>query len=373
MNIVISGGNYANKGAQAMLYIALNECIKRFPNENYILQLPEGFFKVASIDGLDSLADNLRTFSKKEKLRNMISVYKSADIMIDISGYELASKLGTYPCLRYLFKIGLSRMFGTKVYLMPQSFGPFNFEGAKKGFMMHLIKKYMKYPQVCYAREQEGADMLLKASPKAKIVRSNDLVLQNNEIEFMLEKISTNEQIANIKKPCVAVIPNNRLSEQCGKDKAFATYEKAILKLRELGYSVCLLCHSNGDMKTCQSIKEIFMDYDDVVLVDKILSCFEYQVAVRSFDFIIAGRYHSIVHAYKECVPAIALGWAVKYEELLAKFDQAQYSVNVKNDDANAIVEKIDGMAQNRKAYAEQIKTTLKDIQQENCFDIIKA
>lgn len=49
-SIIISGGNFVNKGAEAMLFIAVNECLKRFPVASCFLQLPEAIVKVKSMD-----------------------------------------------------------------------------------------------------------------------------------------------------------------------------------------------------------------------------------------------------------------------------------------------------------------------------------
>lgn len=370
MSIVISGGNFDNKGAQAMLFIAVNECEKRFPGESYILQLPKGFYTVHSVAELEELdrhhsADNV----KQSKILQMIKKYRQADVMIDISGYELSSKLGLYPCLRYLFKIALSKWCGVKVYLMPQSFGPFEFKGIEKVLMTCLIKKYMSYPSICFAREKEGMEALKTIAPNVNVVPSNDLVLQNKAIESFLTLISADSIISDLKTPCVALIPNGRLSEQCGREKSFACYKEAIEIGIANGYTVYLLSHSNGDLNLCKEIKDDYKNEQNVVIVDKVLSCFEYQAVVKRFDFIIAGRYHSIVHAYKECIPAIALGWASKYVELLKIFKQENFAINVKNYESGVVSELFSRMEEMHNFYSKEIQEKLNEVQKNCCFD----
>lgn len=154
--IIISGGNFVNKGAEAMLYVTVNECVTRFKGCICIVQLPEGFFEVQSIEDLHALSNKKRADgrSKIKKLVAMIKSYARADMMLDISGYELCSKLGKYPTMRYLFKIALCKWTKTKAVLMPQSYGPFDYGGKSKYIIQYLIYRYLKYPLVCFAREK---------------------------------------------------------------------------------------------------------------------------------------------------------------------------------------------------------------------------
>lgn len=58
MRILISGGNFINKGAEAMLFASFVECKKMFADVQFILQLPNGFCKVETIDDLVRLSNN---------------------------------------------------------------------------------------------------------------------------------------------------------------------------------------------------------------------------------------------------------------------------------------------------------------------------
>ena len=101
------------KGAEAMLYVTANECFTRFDGCICSVQLAEGFFEIRSLEDLNRLANSsvkkMQSSGKMKKLIAMLEEYKRADLMLDISGYELCSKLGNYPTLRYLFKIALCK------------------------------------------------------------------------------------------------------------------------------------------------------------------------------------------------------------------------------------------------------------------------
>lgn len=58
MIILISGGNFINKGAEAMLFASFVECKNMFADAQFILQLPNGFRKVNKIEDLVRLSNN---------------------------------------------------------------------------------------------------------------------------------------------------------------------------------------------------------------------------------------------------------------------------------------------------------------------------
>ena len=77
------------------------------------------------------------------------------------------------------------------------------------------------------------------------------------------------------------------------------------------------------------------------------LNCLEYDLLIRHFDFIIASRYHALVHAYKQKVPCIAIGWSEKYNNLLDILKQDRYMIDAKKFNKEELFKKIDIMLQN--------------------------
>lgn len=363
-----------NKGAEAMLFITAYECFSRFSDCICVVQLPQGFAEIRTLEELYELSKNgipsSRNVNKLDKLKTMIKIYREANLMIDISGYELCSKLGNYPSLRYLFKIALSKWMRTDVVLMPQSYGPFAYEGGLKTVIPQLIRRYLKYPLICFARERESAALLKKVAPSAQIQLSTDLVLQNTTI---LRAVETIVELPSryIPEHSVAVVVNRRLYEQYGEDIVKESFHLIISELLNRKRTVFLLCHAIDDLSICQEIKSSFSENSAVVMIDTVLSCFAFEVMARSFDYIVAARYHSIVHAYKECTPCIALGWAVKYQELLEVMGQQDYLVQIGSANSGEIIAAINKMEAESKVERKRIASRLKTIQDKNCFDIL--
>lgn len=146
-NIIITGGELFNKGAQAMTFITVDEIKKRFPDHRILvlsemdLQRPKkeqeqyafsfmGWYpiKFAKCQS-NPILRALCLLRNQKELMEAEAIYKNTDLMIDISGYALGSNWSKETCNRYLDHLEFAKEFRIPVYLMPQSFGPFEFQG----------------------------------------------------------------------------------------------------------------------------------------------------------------------------------------------------------------------------------------------------
>lgn len=102
------------------------------------------------------------------------------------------------------------------------------------------------------------------------------------------------------------------------------------------------------------------------------MDCLEFNQFIQSFDYIIGSRYHAIVHAYKNSVPCIVLGWADKYRELLKQFGQEKYMFDVRADiDQEAVLQSVICMENQWMTEKRVIERCLQKYQKYNCFDIL--
>ena len=84
---------------------------------------------------------------------------------------------------------------------------------------------------------------------------------------------------------------------------------------------------------------------------------------IGRFKYVVASRYHSVVFAYRSGVPAIILGWASKYVDLAAHFQQQDYVFDIREPGVGRIIEQIDKMSANHAEEAQRIKDCLENIQ----------
>ena len=394
--ILITGGQMHNKGAQAMTFTVVCEMKRLYPNCEIVL-LPVVFdesntqysFSIVPFSGnyrLPMLGNVFRFFSWLFNAARYKATYKrfalklkqcflDAECLIDISGYALSSHMGFRKSCLYLLTIVLAKKYKIPMYILPQSFGPFNYpKPYQRFFVRFLMRKYMNIPREVYAREQAGLKRMMPFC--RNIFSSPDIVLQGGLIDpnliykpDMLPSVSLPE----ITSHAVGIIPNRMTWQHGDAQQVLSVFIAVIQNLLENKYNVYLLAHSKEDLALCEQFKTFFADNEKVRLISQEYDCVLLQRILAKFDFIIASRYHSIVHAYKENVPVIAIGWAEKYAELLQTFGQSQYLFDVREryDSAqiiSAVVNMISHIDVNRSA----IKTKLDVIKEDSIFNSIE-
>lgn len=389
-NIIITGGELFNKGAQAMTFIAVDELRRRFPDHKiYLLSemdlaRPEEEKEPFAFDFMgwyplkfarcqsNPLLRFICKLRNSKELQEAEDIYKHCDAMVDVSGYALGSNWSATTCNRYLDHLEFAQAFGVPVYLMPQSFGPFDF-GEERQALNARIQRLLPTAKVIFAREQEGYDALVNTYGLKNVRPAHDLVLGNKGIDLANIFVSAPTfDLPEIKPNSVAVIPNSMNSSVSSQEAVLELYANAINTLLSHGKTVYLLSHSSMDSALCGELKEAFSSNGNVVLLAQDFSCLEFNALVKKFDYLIASRFHSIVHAFKNGVPCIALGWATKYHDLLKLFDQEQYILDVRDkigtDQIAAAIEQIDAHYPDE---AEKIQKGLAAVQKQNVFDVL--
>ena len=393
---LIVGANFINKGAQAMLYTTVTELRKRFKdcdiymasifdymddNSKYKFQIIPGGEKSYRCSesrlyyyqylGLGTIKQILGKRNLEKEYLVLKTIKENITAVLDISGYALSSQWGYECSMEYLKTIEWAKINNIPVFLLPQSFGPFDY-GEKKALIDPYIYENLSYASCIFAREKSGYELLREEYNLNNVVLSDDLVLQG-------KMLSANEifKVPEIKKhdpyeSGVAIIPNVRNFEHGDKEVIMVIYNKIIHKLLSDNNTVYLVAHSREDLVICREIKGKFETNSKVVLLDDDMDCIEYETFVSNMKYIIASRFHSIVHGYKEGIPCIAIGWAEKYHELLNKFEQSEFIVDVRNTmNASDIIGKIEKIEMQYQEESLTIKTVLKEIQKNSCFDVI--
>ena len=388
-NIIIVGGELFNKGAQAMTFTVVDQIKRRFPDKNIylfsaqvdrtdkeesiynfnILPYDDMGAKIRLLSPLDKLFN-----SKYKRLENRVKeAIKNADFFVDISGYALSSQLGWCTSLDYLLKIIIAKKYSIPYYIFPQSIGPFDYPLKYKIFLYPLLKLYLKYPDRIFIREKEGL-MWVRKFTKKNVEKSYDIVLQSKE--FNLTNIynkGVRFKDMKIESNSVGIIPKLNVIERANPDEIYSVYGSLINRLIDAQKTVYILRHSYEDLEVCERIKIFFPDNESVRLIPDDLNAIELENIIKQFDFIIASRYHSIIHSYKNGIPALVIGWATKYFELLENFDQRDYFFDGRDTiDIKKINHGLDKMIRNYNCESEKIINRMIDISNKgNVFDVV--
>lgn len=407
MRILITGANYNNKGAQSMLFTAVDEMRKKFPGCDIFFATDETidcskmnmktvFYTsdaqriiLRNQDWLEFFKKYIKQIAKqilgrKQKkiwypgcVSALKKVLSSTDMIIDVSGFNLGEQWPEYINEWFLNHIRLAKKFNIPIYLMPQSFGPFRYNTCSEVVKKRLLKEIretLQYPRIIFPREWEGYEAL-KELGFNNLILSTDTVLQNKGVD--LRNIFKSEYTVYTPrmgtKGNVALIPNSQCSNRIEMETLLSMYDNLIGILLKAKKVVYVFRHSGEDLDICKQIKARFANEDNVILLENDFSCFEYDELVKKFDFIICSRYHGIVHAFRNGVPAIALGWAIKYKELLYNVGQDRYEFDITSKDFD--VRDVEATLQEMLAKFEQesecIKARVEEIQNENCYDAV--
>lgn len=392
-NIIITGGGTHNKGAESMSFIAITELKKRYPNHKIFLQSEFDMKRPKQeleIYNFEIIGRHLLKYANyksniilrilytikginKAKLNETYQIYKNTDYMIDISGYALGSNWGVDATEYYLSNLIFAKAFDIKFFAMPQSFGPFDYEGRKGKKVEKKLKKLLSYASCIYARENDGYDGLVNKYGLANVVKANDLVLASKG--YNLESVFKKGMEMNVPVICensIGIVPNMQNIKYGDVNSIHNLYKIMIEAVLKLGKKVYIIAHSTADVDICRDIKEVFSTSENVVLIEDELNCIEFNEVVKKFDYLIASRYHSIVHAFKNGIPCLALGWAIKYQTLMSLFSQDELIFDVRETlDTEAILEALSELNETFKDRSATISNKIEDVQKINVFDVL--
>ena len=389
-NIIITGGGLANKGAQAMTLITVDALRQRYPEHQIFLyseadrHRPQSEKAIYNFDFTGwyplkfarcqqnpflravTLLKNHSEFTEAEK------IYKNTDFIVDISGYALGSNWSDKICNDFLDILEFAQCFEIPVYLMPQSFGPFDF-GQERKELDRRIQKLLPTVKMIFAREQEGYDAIINTYNLTNVYLAQDLVLSSKEIDLAcVFKTPPDFIVPTILPKSVALIPNVMNASVVENISVQSFFEDIINDLVRHEKNVYIIAHSEMDVSFCRSLKEAFNENRHVIFLDRDFNCLEFNELVKQFDYCVASRYHSIVHAYKKGVPCIAVGWAAKYLNLLKLFGQEQYMFDLRKQvNPIELSDAITRIEKSHRTESDKILRKLARLQEQNVFDIL--
>lgn len=390
MYTLVTGGQMVNKGAQAMTFIIMDEICKRFPEDEILLLLPGDASTIDSeryrirgctlhiksayylIGGAAKLVAIARKVDRDDA-KQLDGILRQARMLVDISGYALGSNWSDYLVRYYLCAFQLAHRYGVPICVMPQSFGPFDYPFPKSLIANWYIRKVMRYPDVIFAREREGLELLEKKYRLKQVRHSEDMVLLSDGVDpARVFRAKFQPAQVSIEAGSVALIPNVRLLDRVSRDRVLELYAEIGAGLRRQGKKIYLLSHSDEDQRFSAEISALLNGRGiENGLLAMNLNCLEFEAVIAQFDFIVASRYHAIVHAYRSGVPCIALGWAVKYEELLREFGQQNYSFQIDALNREELLSALRAMCARSKQEGERISAHIEEMRSLGIFDVL--
>lgn len=385
--IMIIGGEFENKGAQAMSFITISRLSQQFPDHKLLFisdldygkkELNQYAFEVIQNPFIrdNFFGENIIRKILRKKIRddhkNSKSFLHNTEYLFDISGYALSSQWGEEGSRFYLKRFEIAQKYNIKTFILPQSIGPFEFEDEK---MLEKLYAVLSNVNLIMPREIQGKEALEKINVCNNVVQIPDMVLTNKKnINWNdIYKTKIKEKTFNIEANSIAIVPNMRNLDHGDSNAISKLYNDVINKLLSWGKNVYLIKHSKEDIEACKQLKSLFPTEDRVKLISEDLTPSEFEELISLFDYSISSRFHSVVHSYKAKTPCLVLGWAIKYQELSKLFNQEKYVFDVRNNfSLEDFLSKLDYLNNNFQKEQAEIEINLKVVDKiQDPFDIV--
>lgn len=350
MNILITGANFNNKGAQLMLVSLISIIKEKLPNAQIcvspllghkekldemgvrVLNYPlfhygnQRYFKFAL-----NYPSIMKLILKVKKIDTSGEVsLKDIDAVFDISGFAFGDKWGAVPVSDLQFFVRKMKKQGAKFFLFPQAFGPFTKDGMKEN-----ISQVVDEVDLLITRDNQSYEYVNSAlkAPKANVLRFPDITLSYKK------SMEVNDEI--FKDPFSILVPNERMLDKASlgwQQNYYEVIKKMLVKiLKNSNLNVIILIHAGGnsnDGKVGMTIKESLpSEYADRIFYYVEEDPTRLKSLIAKSTFLIGSRFHALASALSTNVPSIGTSWLHKYEMLFAEYGCSDYSFKEPTDD----------------------------------------
>ncbi len=390
--IMIVGANFDDKGSQAKLYVVIDELRKRYSDcEVYYAHNDEQldgslyrFGKIALTKKAQSqvlranpLTSITKIFKKKDDSspgdKDISDIVSQMDLIVDVSEQTLSDKKSLADIEYYINNIKIAKKYKIPMVIMPQSFGPFNFD-VDSMYIMGDIKDILFYPKVIFCRDQFGYDEMMGYFGLDNLRRANDMLLIDDNFELPnvcsrfykpdIPEVSDGEN--------VAIIPNVECFNKKYNDRSLEMYKRIFESLKAARKEVYIVCQASSDMEICKELANDFRHFENIHLVEKELDCVEFGMFIKKFEFVISSHYTNCVQAYRNYIPVLLLGSGAKFTELAELLGQEKFCFDVLTEEFNSydVVDALNDYIKDPDVAKTRIQTRMINLQEKSCFEI---
>jgi colanic acid/amylovoran biosynthesis protein len=267
-----------------------------------------------------------------ERLRRRYGLVldREVDVVIDAAGFAYSDQWGRAPLEELARSTRRWRRRGTKVILLPQAFGPFTDVETQK-----LILGAVNNADLVLPRDSISYRYL------TDVTGQRDYIQQYPDFTNLIEGVAP--EGFNPGNLGVALVPNVRMTDMTGDTSAdryvefMTTCAKHLLSLKASPY---LLVHEGaGDERLAQEIAAASGGIPVVKEEDPL----KLKGLLGASRAVVASRYHALISALSQGVPAVATGWSHKYTELFKDYEFPEGVLSL-DDDAghvNAMLDRL--------------------------------
>jgi len=312
------------------------------------------------------------------------------DLVADITGGDSFSDI--YGMRRFILgflRKWLVLLYGKKLIMLPQTYGPFRRRLAK------IMAKYvLRRANLVYSRDQADIEYVNKLLGKGT---RNGKVKFAPDVAFVLdarkpERVSI-EPSADIRAHSSIVVGLNisgwLFNGGCDRDRALGlkvnyhslVYEIIDLLMKHENVAVILVPHvfppacneGESDPQACLKVyEELQGKHPGRIFLTR--GCYnhnEIKYIIGLCDFFIGSRMHSCIAALSQNIPAVGLAYSKKFRGIFGCIGLKNCVADTRNCGGKAVLEKVELVFEDRDKIREHLKQTIPQVK-ENVMNIFE-
>jgi polysaccharide pyruvyl transferase WcaK-like protein len=333
MYIEIRGVEFANKGAELMLRAVMEQVGARVPSAKivlgpgdrrpYVERARLGTYQKLTFASMGAPASARVAQMLPKKFRRYYGLVTAGEVrvILDASGFAYSDQWGPRSTATSAAMYEHARKLGTKVILLPQALGPF--KGAK---VRAAVRRMVDNADLVFPRDDASYRYVVEAAgERGYVVQAPDFT---NLIDGIPPASAEFDSRA-------CVIPNARMIEKVSADgkRQYLPFLRTVFEtLLEGGARPYILLHADQDAKIGAEIAAMFAPAIPVVHEPDPLKI---KGLLGRAGAVIGSRFHGMVSALSQGVPALAAGWSHKYEMLFQDYGFPEGVLHVSADAAD--------------------------------------
>ena len=402
LHIMIVGGNFIGKGAEAMLLTiqdAIKEaipdavCCVQLVREADRQQLREHGFEIIKHQprrraakilnfalGTIGLLPQKRVDPTTIGEEGIANIFRVSSVVVDISGFGSSDQFGCRAAYGRWKRYGLAKCAGNKIVFMPQSWGPF-----KNQWVRLFTRLMLRNSELVCAREKRSSDYLIEAGcvDPQKILLSPDITFQFHASAPEVGQLILNDAgLTDRDRPIITITPNMRIFERTPGEGADNVYLSELINvaeyfLRETSCQIALIPHEASfrranDAELCEILMEQIQEQERMFMLTGDESAADTKAVIGLSDFHIASRYHSLIAALSMRVPMAVIGWSHKYDGVMQKIGLEKWVVDPVRRSAKPITDVVVKAWDQRDTIRKVLQQRVPELEQESHLALVR-
>lgn len=306
-----------------------------------------------------------RILLSKEEYEGFLK-FKECDTVVVKGGgflHAYGELFSTYTIWYFLFYVKLGIGLGSKVVIMPNSFGPFSGFGVK-----YQLRKTLKKVDLIYAREKISMNALENLLRKPVLHEFDlgfhlPLICETDIVNLIEEKYKLSVKSKNI---VGLTMRPWRFPTSHNPESAYENYIESYVELSRYlsknGFNVVFCNQSIGpnthedDRLAIGKLKERLEHDKSIYWIDENLTCLQLKFLYSHFDAFVGTRFHSIIFSLTSLVPSLAIGYGGnKSQGIMDMYDLLEYQIPIEDVDSAILISSFEKLISNKKVIKEKL------------------